>query len=176
MRKARAQYPEAWSDGSTYKERTTGAKGKTTDGQEEGDMSGNEKGEPDGHVLIELDIACHDADGARSSSRYASGRVPRNRDGDGGRTANDMKSMLRHRGRERNKRAFGRREYRGERTGEGAEMNRNESKVNRKRSMSLLRSHSPQKILSAQPELWTMPYYRRILTRNLDTPTVPRHG
>jgi hypothetical protein len=42
---------EAWSDGSTYKERTTGVKGKTTDGQEE-DMGGNEKWELDGQKSV----------------------------------------------------------------------------------------------------------------------------
>jgi hypothetical protein len=41
---------EAWSDGSTYKDRTNGAKGKTTDGQEA--MSGNGKGEPDGQNTV----------------------------------------------------------------------------------------------------------------------------
>jgi hypothetical protein len=35
---------KARSDRSIYKERTNGAKRKTTDGQEEGEMSGNEKG------------------------------------------------------------------------------------------------------------------------------------
>jgi hypothetical protein len=42
---------EAWPDGNTYKERTNGARGKTTDGQEEGGMRGKEKGEPDGQDM-----------------------------------------------------------------------------------------------------------------------------
>jgi hypothetical protein len=56
-------------------------------------------------VPIEPDISCHDADGARSNSalcergeRGGPGRVPRDRDGDEGRTANDMKTILRHQG------------------------------------------------------------------------------
>jgi hypothetical protein len=52
---------------------------------------------------------------------------------------NDMKSMLRHQGVEGTRRRygvetseFGRREYGGERTGEGVEMNGNKSEINRK--------------------------------------------
>jgi hypothetical protein len=109
---------EAWSDGSTYRERTSGAKGKTINGQE-GDMSGKEKrgtkwkgdGATD-HVLIELDTACHD--GTRSNfalceraERGGPGRVPRGRTDGEGRTANDTKSDLRHQGVEGTRRRYG---------------------------------------------------------------------
>jgi hypothetical protein len=40
-----------WSDGSTYRKRTSEAKGKTMNGQE-GGMSGNEKGEQDGQGTV----------------------------------------------------------------------------------------------------------------------------
>jgi hypothetical protein len=67
--------------------------------------------------------------------RGGPGRVPRDRDDDEGRTVNDMKTILRHQGsggtevRCRNERAVGRQEYGGDRTGEGAGMNRNKSEI-----------------------------------------------
>jgi hypothetical protein len=57
------------------------------------------------HVLIELDTACHDPDGARSNfalsergERGGPGRVPRDGDDDEGHKVNDMKTMLHHQG------------------------------------------------------------------------------
>jgi hypothetical protein len=81
-------------------------------GQEEGDMSGNGNrgtkrtcnGATD-HVLVELDIACRDANGTKSNcalreraGRSGPRRVPRGRADGEGRTANVMLSDLRRQG------------------------------------------------------------------------------
>jgi hypothetical protein len=57
------------------------------------------------HVLVELDIACRDADGTKSNCalrervvRSGPGRVPRDRADGEGRTANIMRSDLRRQG------------------------------------------------------------------------------
>jgi hypothetical protein len=95
------------------------------------------------HVLVELDIACRDADGTKSNcapreraGRSGPGRVLRGRADGEGRTANAMLSDLRRQGLEvrgggtvSGERLSGRREYGGE---AGAEMNRNKSELNRK--------------------------------------------
>jgi hypothetical protein len=112
-------FREAWPDGSTYNERTNGAKGKTTDGQGE-DMSGNEKGELDGQETVlpttyqsNLTLRVTTPTVPDPILRYASGerggpgRVPRDRDGDEGRTANDMKTILRHHGLGGTRRRYG---------------------------------------------------------------------
>jgi hypothetical protein len=141
---------EAWSVGSTHKVKTTGTKGKTINGQEEGNTNDNEKrgtkrtwnGATD-HVLVELDIACRDADGTKSkcvlcerAGHSGPERVPRARADGESRTANVMQSDLRRQGLEvRGEvrcRVSGRREYGGERTGEGTGVNIVKLELNRK--------------------------------------------
>jgi hypothetical protein len=102
-----------------------------------------------GNGATDLDTACRDADGTESNctlreraARSGPGRVPRARADGEGRTANVMQSDLRRQGlkvrryaatvRCWDERVLGRREYGGERTGEGAEMNRIKSELNRK--------------------------------------------
>jgi hypothetical protein len=81
-------------------------------GQEEGDMSSNEKGELDGQKTVlpityqsNLTLCVMTPMVPDPILHYASrgkcggpGHVPRDRDGDEGHTSNDMKSMLHHQG------------------------------------------------------------------------------
>jgi hypothetical protein len=91
------------------------------------------------HILVELDIACHNADGTKSNSalreravRNGAGRVSRGRADGEGRTVNVMQNNLSRQGLEirgssrcRGGRVSGRREYGGERAEAGTGMNRN---------------------------------------------------